>query len=251
MMAHTGWPYGADFLHGLCALARAWCAGAQSSDHHRVFATLRANAKRRVRWDAEDEPSTVYASLPFGPRMRIDVPSAHARLQATALSDRLEAEVHRFVVEGARLPGLHALGLCPGVQLDLVGDGAPQGTFVLHNSDLHPDPTWPDTKHPLFFGFGQRRSMEDAAQAFLATVATIEANAPQPCDPFWVFAHPAGQYKERLDWCGGPIQARDEPAALAIAQVVLDKAVGKEGLQAFQRPRVDGVLALPRFDFVG
>jgi hypothetical protein len=249
MTPYTAWPDGAAFLHDLCFMARTWCAGARPGDRNRVFATLRAHGNRQVRWGNEGEPAVVATSFPTGKPLQIEADSAHALLQAKALSDRIIPAFPRFVVEGARLPGLHALGLCPGVTVDLVGGGEPQGALILHNADIHPDPTWRNTKHPLLFEFSRKRPMEEAVKDFLATVALIEAYAPGPDDPHWVFVHPAGQYKERLDWVGGPIQARDEQAALVLARATIERAIEKEGLQAFQRPRVEGMEPPPKFVF--
>jgi len=250
MAARTAWPFGAAFLDDLCVLARSWCAGAETGDRQRVFATLRANGRHPRRWEDKDEGCSVQTHLPGpGHRMRIQAASAHEALQSTALFQRLEVDTRRFVAEGASLPGLFALGLCPGFSLDLVGAGAPQGAFVLHNADVHPDPTWRDRMHPLLFPFGRQGTMERAVEAFLDALATIEAHAPTRTDPLWVCAHPAGQYKERLDWVGGPVQARDEAAALALVRATVERACEKEALQAFQRPSIEGLEPKRRFLF--
>lgn len=255
MTAHRLWPDGAAFLHSLCILARGWCAGAHTSDHRRLFATIRAQGERISSWDEEmdvDAAGGMRLSLPgrldtYG----IAIPSAHAQLQARALLDDLEKGLRRFVVDGSRLPGVHAHGLCPGLSVNLVGgNSGPQGAFVLHDAGLLPDPTWRDVRETaLFYQFGRDRSIEEAAEAFLDDVDTLVRHAPQPGDPSWVFVHPAGQYKERLDWIGGPVEASNETAALAVARVVLKFAKDKEGLMAFQRPTVEGILPVRRFRF--
>lgn len=248
------WPNGAAFLHALCILARGWCAGAKPTDHHRVFHTLRAEGERSSAWDGEmdlnAQAEVDISGLVGAERARVLLPSAHVKLQAETLRLNLAEGIRSFVVDGARLPGVGCRGFCPGFLVEMVGDGDPQGAFVLHDAGGHPDVSWRQAQATArLYPFDRKRSMEDAAEAFLDAVDTLVRHAPQPGDPSWVFAHPAGQYKERLDWIGGPVEAPDEAAALAVARVVLKSAKDTEGLMAFQRPTVEGILPVRKFRF--